>query len=119
MKANYSSNSHSGRNRIVVSEDDIENILDAEWQKRVDKVYETALRDVSAQVLAVFYTCLSKRYGFGKKRMLSLKRDVESTFTLMNTDNILGKDFTTQDCLDYMKEKFGIDLDKENMYASR
>lgn len=119
MKANYSSKASSGRNRIVVSEDDIKKTLDEEWQKKVDQVYEATLKDVSAQVLAVFYTCLSKKYGFGKKRMLALKRDVEATFALMHTNNLLGKDFTTQDCLDYMKKEFGIDLDKENMYASR
>lgn len=118
MKANYSSKTGMGK-KVVLSEKEIQKALDAEWENKVDEVYNVALRDVSAQVLAVFYTCLSKKYGFGKKRMLALKRDVEATFTLMNTNNILGKDFTTQDCLDYMKKEFGIDLDKENMYASR
>lgn len=114
MKANYSAKTGSARN-MVMNDKQIENALNDEWNKKVDKVYDMALRDVSAQVLAVFFTVMNKEYGFGKTRLLRLKKSVESVFHLMNYD-VMGRKFSTEDCIKYIKDNFDIDFDKESVY---
>ena len=114
MKANYSAKTGSARN-MVMNEKQIENALNKEWERKVDEVYNLALKDVSAQVLAVFFTVLNKEFGFGKTRLMKVKTSVEDTFHLMGYD-VMGHKFNTEDCIQYMKDKFGIDFDKESVY---
>ena len=50
---------------------------------------------------------------------MQLRANVEATFLSMST-GILGKKFDAVDCIEFMKNEFGIDWDKEiENYADR
>lgn len=116
MKANYRVDKTHGvmKDKMVMTEEDIGKYLQEEWDTKVDEVYKSVKVDVSNQILAVFFTALHKDFGFGKKRLLKVKDSVESYFALMQT-GIFNKPFSPIDCLNYLKEEFNIDLDKEDL----
>ena len=90
--------------------------LEEEWLKKQDRMYKAATNDVSAQLLAVMFSTLSREpYNWSAEQLLQFKKDVELTFSFMST-GVLGKNFGTVDCIEYMKKEFGIDFDKDNMY---
>lgn len=120
MKANYarSADGTVTRDKLVVNKSDLGKILKEEWNSKWetqrDKVYDVAKRDVSAQILAVFFTVMNKEHGWGKKRLEKLKSDVEAYFHLMQV-GVFNKPFSPLDCIDYIKKEFNIDLDKEEI----
>lgn len=115
MKANYIIDKQVPRKKkMVMTKDEISSYLNVEWEERKDAIYEEVKRDVSSQILAVFFTALNKDFGFGKKRLLQVKESVECYFALMQPGNIFGDSFSPLDCIAYIKDKFGIDIDKEN-----
>ena len=117
MKANYRRDRETGdilKTKVVLSKEEISKYLEEEWELKKDKVYSEIKSDVANQVLSVFFTALHKDFGFGKTRLLKLKESVESYFLLMQT-GIFNKSFTPVDCINYLKEEFGIDLDKEGL----
>lgn len=117
MKANYHKQAMS---RKVISIDKAEDIIREEWDRKVDLVYKSATQDAGNQILAVLFTALHKDFGFGRERLIRVKKSMESYFKLMN-DNVFQNGFSPQDCLDYIKKEFDIDLDQEGMFddASR
>ena len=98
----------------TVTIDKVDKILQEEWDRRVDEVYKSAVQDAGNQILAVLFTALHKDFGFGTDRLLRVKKSMESYFALMN-DNVFRDGFTPQDCIDYIRENFGIDIDREGM----
>lgn len=117
MKANYRQNKGKLQKRTkVFSEEDLQEFVNSEWEKHKDEVYQIATRDVSAQILAVmFATLYMPPYGWREKRLKDLKRHFEYTFKSMS-DTVLGKEFGTIDCIEFLKSEFGIDFDKDNVY---
>lgn len=114
MKANYTIDKQVLRKqKMVMTKEEISSYLNEEWEERKDAIYEEVKRDVSSQILAVFFTALNKDFGFGKKRLLRVKESVECYFTLMQQGSILGDSFSPLECIEYIKDKFGIDFDKE------
>ena len=120
MKANVTrdKDGHITKKVLVVKKEDVSKLIKDEWnekwEEQRDKVYEVAKRDVSAQVLAVFFTVMNKEHGWGKKRLEKLKSDVEAYFKLMQT-GIFNKSFSLLDCIEYIKNEYGIDLDNEEI----
>lgn len=70
------------------------------------------MEDVIPQVLAVVLLTLNKDFGFGEKRLRRCISGMKSYFKLMNTE-IFNRKITTLDCLKYLKDEYGIDLDEE------
>lgn len=119
MKANYArlKDNTVGKKKISFTEKQLEQYLEAEFEKKRDEVYKSAVKDVSAQILAtLFSTLYMPPYKWRKKRLLRLKENIEGTFSMMTEGNILGKNFSTEECISFMKKEFGIDFDKENLY---
>ena len=117
MRANYKYDRATGetmKNKMVLTKEDISKCLDEEWKERTDKIYEEVKSDVANQVLAVVFTSLNKDFGFGKKRLLKVKDSIEAYFKIMN-EHLFYQQFSTLDCLEYLKSEFGIDLDKEEL----
>lgn len=115
MKANYRrlKDGTTGRNKMCFTEKQLEEYLNDEWKKKEKELYNAAIKDASAQILAVMFSTLYKPpYNWRKQRLLSFKKNVEATFRDMQT-GILGKEFNTLTCIDFMKREFGIDFDKE------
>lgn len=98
----------------TVAIDKVDKILQEEWDRRVDEVYKSAVQDAGNQILAVLFTALHKDFGFGKDRLLRVKKSMESYFALMN-EGVFHEEFTPQDCIDYIRDNFGIDIDREGM----
>lgn len=117
MKANYRvKNGVISKNKLVFTEEELTAYLEEEWDKKRDLMYSEAKKDVSAQILAVFFSTLYKPpYNWRKERLLKLKKNIEFTFRDMTT-GVMGKNFGTLDCLKFLKEEFGIDFDEENPY---
>ena len=123
MKSNVSRNykGEPQKKTLVVKEDDMKRLIDTEfkerWKAESERLYEEAKKDCSAQILAVFFTVMNKRHGWGKKRLLDLKSDVESFFKLMQSGDLFyTKSFTPVDCIGYIKEEFDIDLDNGEVF---
>ena len=117
MKANYKKDKRGiSRRTVCLTEDQMNAFLEEEWLKKQDRMYKAATNDVSAQLLAVMFSTLSREpYNWSAEQLLQFKKDVELTFSFMST-GVLGKNFGTVDCIEYMKKEFGIDFDKDNMY---
>lgn len=117
MKANYTRDKETGsiiKKKMVLTKEEIAQYINEEWESIKDTVYAEVKNDVANQVLAVFFTVLNKEFGFGKKRLLKVKEGVESYFSLMQK-GIFNKPFTPIDCLNYLREEFGIDIDKDEI----
>ena len=69
--------------------------------------------DVASQIMAVCCRELNKEFGFGKDRLNKFYRGVNDLFKLMATDGILGKEFTPINCIEVLRDKYGIDLDEK------
>lgn len=98
--------------RIVTTEKAIRDKVQEEYQKYKDEVYRQVMEDVIPQVLAIVLLTLSQDFGFGEKRLRKVISGMKSYFKLMNTE-IFNRKITTLDCLKHLKDKYGIDLDKE------
>lgn len=115
MKANYKrlKNGSIGKGTLCFTEKELKQYVDEEWEKKQNEVYKIAVKDVSAQLLAVFFSTLYQPpYKWRKKRLMEFKRNVEFMFQTMTT-GVLGRDFTTEHCIEFMKKEFGIDFDEE------
>ena len=117
MKANYKRSGKDIQKRTMsFTEKQLEEYLNEEWEKKRDEVYKEATKDVSAQILAIIFSTLYKPpYNWREKRLKDLKERIEFTFNTMST-GVLGKEFGTVDCIEFLKREFNIDFDKENPY---
>ena len=99
--------------RIVTSEKAIRQKVQEEYQKYKDEVYRQVLEDVIPQVLGVVLLTLNSHFGFGEKRLRRVIAGMKAYFKLMDGVEILNRKLTPLDCLEYLKDKYGIDLDEE------
>ena len=65
---------------------------------------------VANQVAAVMCRVLATEFGFGKKRLEKLIDCTEGLFQLCATD---GKRYCATQCIEWLKDSMGIDLEKE------
>lgn len=102
------------KKRFFVTEEQIAKETEKQFYKMYDdkssELYKAVSNDATAQVLAVMFTVLNKEFGFGKDRLLRVKDGTESMFKIMLSEGICGQDFNTQNCLDYIKDNFDIEL---------
>jgi hypothetical protein len=105
MKSNF-------KKKMFVTEAEMQKYIQNEWDNRTNEVFEECKRDIVAQFMAVCCTELNKEFKFGKIKLNRFKTGVESIFKLMTNDGILGKPFTTENCIKAMKDKYGIDFDE-------
>lgn len=98
---------------ITIGESEIRQRVEEEYQKKKDQIYESVIQDVLPQFMSVCMIELNKEFGFGEKRLRSVLDGVKAHFKLMDGVGILNHQYSTLVCLTYLKEKYGIDLDKE------
>jgi hypothetical protein len=91
----------------------IKKAVDNEWQTKETEYFEKCKNDVVPQILAVCMFTLKTRFGFGKKRINDFYTDISATLKLMLEGGVFGKNFSTQDLIDMIKNDYGIDLDSE------
>ena len=105
MKARY-------KQKCFCTVSDVERAVKQEVDAKIDAVYEQVKQDVAAQIMAVCLTELHTEYGFGKKRLKRFYSGVNSLFRVMDQNGIFGREFTPIDCIQIMRDKYGIDVDK-------
>lgn len=106
MKANY-------KREPTVKKSNIEAVVRSEFNKQLDNVYNEVKNDIAAQLMAVCCHALHSSFDFGAKRLRRFTDEVENLFEIMLNKGIFGKPFTTENCIEYMKNEFGIDFDEE------
>ena len=92
----------------------IDKTVREEYDKYSEEIFESCKRDIIAQLMAVCMTELNKEFGFGADRLKKFKRGVESLLVMMDKGVLFQGEATTQTCIDYIRDKFGVDLDKHN-----
>lgn len=76
--------------------------FDRQWMEKENEVFESCKRDITTQILATLLCYLNKRYGWKAKVLNSIKDGIQDLFIAMQTNGIMGKEFNTQHCIDYM-----------------
>ena len=87
--------------------------IDREWESKQDEFFEKCKNDISAQVMALCMLSLKTRFGFGKKRMRDFYEDVKCINDVMDKNIIFNKSFSPVDCIQMVKDLYGIDLDED------
>ena len=100
------------KDKYFTTVQDIKKAVKAECDANIDAVYEEVKQDVAAQIMAVCCVELNKEFVFGKDRLNKFYRGVNDLLKLMSTDGIFGKPFTPVNCIELLRDKYGIDLDK-------
>lgn len=101
MKANYlRSKSETRRMAVEVAREEIER------QKR--EVCSTCEDRIGRQVLAVTLKVLHDEFGFGVKRLETVRKGVENLFWLCGND---GTNFSAMQAVEWLKS-IGIDLER-------
>lgn len=98
------------KGNVFVTKQQVELACQKEIDNKIEQMYEQVKKDVARQVMATCLFELNKEFNFGEKRLLQFFNGVSSMFFLMN-NGVMGKDFTTEDCIRHCKEYFNIDLD--------
>lgn len=96
---------------VLITAGEMKRQFQAEFDARSGEIFDVAKKDVTAQLMAACLVELQKEFGFGKDRLQRFKRGVEGLFTAMAHDGVLGKEFSTQNCIDFIREKYGIDVE--------
>ena len=100
----------------IVTKDELKTVIDREVEKaynsRIDAVYEDVRKDVAVQIMAVCCCELHTEFGFGKRRLKRFHRGINALLRMMQ-GGAMGKSFTPVDCIKMLKDKYGIDLDRE------
>ena len=98
---------HNGNQYIRL--DKCEEIFNGLFAEKSSAVYTEVGKDIIAQVAAVYLSTLSKDFGFGKERIQRVYDSTTAIFKMMN-DKPFNKKFDPDDCIKYIKDKFGIDV---------
>ena len=117
MKANYparmkkslplSSQLNSDKGLIRVSQ--VKEAVQIEWNKHYDETYEQIKDDITIQLMATVLCYLHQRYGWQSKVLNSVVRGTEDLFKMMMSGGIMGKEFNTEHCIEYL-EKMGVEF---------
>lgn len=115
MKSNYRRAKDGTVSKKIkcFTEEELTAYLEEQWAAKEAEIYQAAIKDASAQILAVAFSTLYKPpYNWRTRRLMQFKRNIDATFQTMST-GILGKKFGTMECLEFMKNEIGIDFDEE------
>lgn len=80
-----------------------------EIEKQMKERCPQCEKSIGNQVAAVICKVLHDNYGFGKTRLQQIITDTESLFELCAAD---GKRFCATQCVDWLRDAMGIDLNK-------
>lgn len=101
--------------QVVITVGEMKRNFEKELNARADELFEIMKRDIIAQLMSTCMTALNKDFGFGKKRLQRFKNSTEALFVAMAAGGIFGKEFTTQSCIDLMRERYGIDVEAKEL----
>lgn len=96
---------------VIMSAGQLKKAFDDEFDKRSDEIFEECKKDIVPQLMAVCMVELDTEFGFKKKRLQRFKNGVEAYFLTMLSGGFCGKEFSTIDCINMMKDRYGIDVE--------
>lgn len=102
MKAHYATVSQTELDRKV------HELAMQKLEEYKDELYDAVKIDVFNQALAVCFTAL-ELMGWRKKRLTDFLHQVDDVTNLMYT-GIMGRETTTRDAQQHLKEAYGIDF---------
>lgn len=79
-----------------------------EMEKYRDEVYDKITWDIFQQAMAVCFTAL-ELMGWRKKRLTDFKNRCDDVCDMMFR-GVMGREYTTRDALQRLKDEYGIDL---------
>ena len=100
MKANF-----KNKVPITMTKEDFENIVKAEKAK----TYDAAENLVASQLIAVVLVTLEINYGWKKDRLNKFISALNATAELACKTNIFGNEVDTDDLIQHLIDKYGID----------
>lgn len=106
MKANYR-NSLSKKERQIIEEE-----ANRQFNEKYNELQMKIQKDIAVQYIATVMWTLETWYGWGAKRQKQFMERVGESFNDMSGVGFIGE-FNADDLKNHIKEKFGIDLDKE------
>ena len=86
--------------------------VDKAVEKEYKQIFDLAVDEITYQIYAIVLTTLDKSYGFRKKRLKKFIKEVEAMSKLM-VDNPMRGEFDAYKCMDYLQDRFGINLREE------
>lgn len=101
MKANVKGN-------VFVTKD----VVKAEIKKYTKEHYDTIAADVAVQFAALVLCVLDKDYGWRKKRLRAFTEHFKEFSAFVDMGKILGNQIDTWTCVEYIKDKYNIDLEE-------
>ena len=94
--------------KILMSREEITEIVNSEFQKKYYNLYAEAVQDISIQVLAGVLVTLDLWYGWKKDRLKKFVQTIHS-----QEDDMVDHNFSNIDNINRIKDLYGIDLEKE------
>lgn len=94
--------------RVLTNQSAIKKAVEDEIQSRLPDI----AKDHSVQIMAVVLTTLNKDYRHTPTYCRKFFHKVNEMFSMMDK-SILNKTFDVDDCINYCRDKLGIDLEKE------
>lgn len=94
--------------RVLTNQSAIKKAVEDEIQSRLPDI----AKDHSVQLLAVVLTTLNKDYRHTPTYCRKFFHKANEMFSMMDKP-ILNKTFDVDDCINYCRDKLGIDLEKE------
>lgn len=102
----------------TLSEHEIRQEVAKEFDRQVTSVQRDTAIQLTA-VSAVFLCTMEVLCGWKKRRLNWLLRAILSMFKLMSKKCMMQGELKTTDCVLHLKEKYGIDLEKEISVESK
>lgn len=117
MKANYSARMNKSlplsarlnSNKGLIPVSQVKEAVKIEWDRHYNKTYENIREDIAIQIMATVLCYLNKRYGWKSKVLNSVLRGTEDLFNMMLSGGVMGKEFNTEHCIEYL-ESLGVEF---------
>lgn len=104
MKANYKKKAP-----ITVTQETYEEAVKAE----VRRLYDQIGFDIAAQMFSVVLFSLETNYGWKRDRLKAFVDNLHSTAELASGTDIFGKSISTDQLIEHIRDRYGIDLRDE------
>lgn len=102
------------KSRIYRTDSQVRKAVTEEVERQTTEIYEKAMQDTAYQCFATMMIVLHREFGFGGERLRKLKDLTEAEFYAMEK-GVLGKPYTANDCVRFLKENYSIDF-SESQY---
>lgn len=98
--------------KVHISSQELKNKIDTEVKKQYEAIYRDAAVQSCVNIMGLVLFTLDKQYGFRKRRLWRFMREMQATDKLLNR-GMRDSSVDNSAVLDYLKQQYYIDLEKE------